>query len=602
MRVKMWFVILSGIFILGTSTVIVSNIVFSHKVFDDVTMPQIESILRDKYEYALKSTVDIQAQNLGEAIKGITDPKERYALVEKLTDYQRFFPGDEGYFFSYTANGTRINVPVNKSMNGQDCRHLTDSNGVEFIIEILDAAKKGGGFVGYLFDKPGAGIQPKLSYARMIPGSDMLVGTGVYIDSVQVEEARIAVMAASSTSRYTLYQIGIGLIAMTAMLGLIFYMVRIICGPLLQLTAVSQKVAAGDLDAQVQLHPRSPKEIIHLLAALDTMVATLKGRIEESAHMVQEASAAGEASRAAQAIAEDAARDAEKRNEAMRAVGEKLEKVVQVISSSSDELSRQIAYCKSGAADQASQVAESAAAMEEMTSSCIEVAKNAEQASLVSIKTREQAESGSEIVKKAVLSIQQVQQESLALKNDMSVLADHSQAISQIMGVISDIADQTNLLALNAAIEAARAGEAGRGFAVVADEVRKLAEKTVASTTDVRNSITGIQESVAKNMDQVDKAVSRIEEATAFANQSGNALREIVRMADTTAEQVQAIATASHQQSNSSEEINQSITQINDISSQTATAMEQAATAVTQLADQANVLAELMNNANQNDL
>ena len=198
------------------------------------------------------------------------------------------------------------------------------------------------------------------------------------------------------------------------------------------------------------------------------------------------------------------------------------------------------------------------------------------------------------MVQEVVASIQGVQEASVALKNDMAALDDNARAISQIMAVISDIADQTNLLALNAAIEAARAGEAGRGFAVVADEVRKLAEKTMASTTDVGNAIKAIQDSAAKSMDQVDLTVGNIEKATELAIRSGDALREIVGMVDDTADQVRGIAAASEQQSASSEEINKSIMQVNTIAGETASAMQEAARAVSELAEQAQVLTGLI--------
>lgn len=232
--------------------------------------------------------------------------------------------------------------------------------------------------------------------------------------------------------------------------------------------------------------------------------------------------------------------------------------------------------------------------MNEMSATVREVARNAGSASAVSAETREKAEAGARVVEKAVRSIEEVHQLSLDLKADMAQLNEHARDITRIMGVISDIADQTNLLALNAAIEAARAGEAGRGFAVVADEVRKLAEKTMTSTQDVGNAIKAIQESTAKSMTGVDNAVERIGEATELANQSGHALQEIVATAEVTSDQVNAIATASEEQSAAGEEINQSIVQANDRSRQTAEVMIQAAQAVSDLAAQAQRLMKLI--------
>ena len=197
-------------------------------------------------------------------------------------------------------------------------------------------------------------------------------------------------------------------------------------------------------------------------------------------------------------------------------------------------------------------------------------------------------------MEQSLQSIESVRDASLSLKEDMALLNEHAQAISRIMAVISDIADQTNLLALNAAIEAARAGEAGRGFAVVADEVRKLAEKTMASTHDVGKAIAAIQESTAKSVAAMEEAVSNVDQATELANQSGQALDGIVEKVESTVDQVNAIAAASEEQSAASEEINRSIETVNEMSRQTAEAMDEAAKAVADLAEQAQRLADLI--------
>lgn len=292
--------------------------------------------------------------------------------------------------------------------------------------------------------------------------------------------------------------------------------------------------------------------------------------------------------------AEAAGADARAKRDGMLVVAERLEEVSNVVSSASTELAAQIEQSERGAAEQAARVTETATAMEEMNSTVLEVARNAGNASEVSASTREKAEHGAAVVQEVVASIQGVQEASVALKNDMAALDDNARAISQIMAVISDIADQTNLLALNAAIEAARAGEAGRGFAVVADEVRKLAEKTMASTSQVGDAITAIQESANQSMRQVETAVHSIDTATELAGHSGEALEEIVKITESTEDQVRAIAAASEQQSASSEEINRSVTQVTTIAGETARAMEEATHAVSDLARQAQILNSLV--------
>ncbi len=355
-----------------------------------------------------------------------------------------------------------------------------------------------------------------------------------------------------------------------------------------ELNAVAGRVMNGDYNVD----DGDPGRGVY--GAIVNMVGALKNHIENAQRESENARAQSAKAVEAMEAADAAGREARAKHDSLLAAADRLQEVADIVSSASTELSAQIEQCERGAAEQAARVTETATAMDEMNCTVIEVAKNAGAASDVSAGTREKAQHGAEIVARAVEGIRQVQQESLALKSDMTTLSEHARSITQIMNVISDIADQTNLLALNAAIEAARAGEAGRGFAVVADEVRKLAEKTMASTANVGDAIKAIQDSASKSMSQVDRAVKVIEEATALSNESGKALEEIVTMADDTADQVRAIATAAEEQSASSEEISRSITLVNSIAGETARAMAESSTAVAGLAEQAQILSGLI--------
>ena len=355
-----------------------------------------------------------------------------------------------------------------------------------------------------------------------------------------------------------------------------------------QLSVIAHRVVGGDYNVD----DGGKKQGVY--GAIVKMVGALERNIKKAELESKNAQEATVKAEEAMKKAEAAGQEAKAKAEALLNVAGRLEEVGSVVSSASTQLSAQIEQSDRGAGEAAQRLSEAATAMNEMNATVQEVARNATSASAASADTKEKAQAGSAIVEKAVHGIEQVRQLSLELKDDMGQLNEHAQAITQIMNVISDIADQTNLLALNAAIEAARAGDAGRGFAVVADEVRKLAEKTMASTNDVSNAIRAIQESTSKSMASVDNAVRRIEEATDYANQSGSALEEIVATVEVTADQVNAIATASEEQSAASEEINQTILRVNDMGRQIAEAMGGASKAVTDLAVQAQKLTDLI--------
>ena len=360
-----------------------------------------------------------------------------------------------------------------------------------------------------------------------------------------------------------------------------------------ELNAVARRVAGGDYNVD----DGGRKQGVY--AAIVEMVNALETHIKRAEQESQNARKATDEAQEAMQKAEAAGQEAQAKAQALLNVADRLEEMGGVISSATTELSAQIEHSDQGVAESAQRLSEAATAMNEMNATVQEVARNASSASSASGETKRKAEAGSRAVEKVVHSIGDVHTKSLELKDDMTQLGEHAQDITRIMGVISDIADQTNLLALNAAIEAARAGEAGRGFAVVADEVRKLAEKTMSSTNEVSNVISAIQESTAKSMASVDEAVQRIGEATELAGQSGRALQEIVATAEATADQVNAIAAASEEQSAASEEINHSILECDGMSRQIAEAMSESARAVSDLVSQTQGLAELIRKMKQ---
>ena len=357
------------------------------------------------------------------------------------------------------------------------------------------------------------------------------------------------------------------------------------------LSKIAMQIASGDIG--VRFDENRPE--LGVFGAMKKMVVMLKSKIDEAEVKSQEAAKEAQAAREATLLADEATQKAERaKAEGMLQAAQQLEGVVEIVTSASEQLSAQIEQSTRGSEEQAHRIGETATSMEEMNATVMEVAKNASNAASTADQAKVKAEEGSKVVGQVVKGIEQVQSQSLEMKNDMGNLGKQAEGIGQILNVISDIADQTNLLALNAAIEAARAGEAGRGFAVVADEVRKLAEKTMTATKEVGAAIRGIQDGTKKNIDNVERSGKNIEEVTRLANHSGESLREIVSLAEVTTDQVRSIATASEEQSSASEEINRSIEDVNRISSETADAMRQSSQAVSELADQAQVLKRLI--------
>ncbi len=232
--------------------------------------------------------------------------------------------------------------------------------------------------------------------------------------------------------------------------------------------------------------------------------------------------------------------------------------------------------------------------IENMTQSMDDIARKAEQARESTETTRSEAANGADIVRTVIDGIERVSRQTGELAQDISALSSHAQDISKVIILIEDIADQTNLLALNAAIEAARAGEAGRGFAVVADEVRKLAEKTMTATRDVVTAVRSIQDSTRKSEETTAAAVNLTQESTALAEKSGKSLAKIVEMADTVANEISNIAQITREQSQVSLQVRDIMNEIGALSQRTVESMNRSNDGVVVLARQSGELKALI--------
>ena len=279
----------------------------------------------------------------------------------------------------------------------------------------------------------------------------------------------------------------------------------------------------------------------------------------------------------------------------------RLEGVIATLQEAAGSLNTALTDVRQKADVAAGRMSETATAMNEMNSTVLEVAHNAEGAAEAATSVQGHAHDGADLVTRTIRSMQDVQRQSSGLKDEMSSLDQQAKDIGAVLTLIRDIADQTNLLALNAAIEAARAGEAGRGFAVVADEVRKLAEKTMSATRDVETAIAAIQEGTGNSATTVDGTVTSIEEVSHMAEESGHALERIASLAGDSSSRVSAIAAAATEQSAASDEINRHISEVNALSAHIAEAMDQAAGQVTHMAEQVSVVTTILDDIRKED-
>ncbi|UZD96132.1 methyl-accepting chemotaxis protein [Pseudomonas corrugata] len=260
------------------------------------------------------------------------------------------------------------------------------------------------------------------------------------------------------------------------------------------------------------------------------------------------------------------------------------------IASAAEELSAVTEQTSAGVNSQKVETDQVATAMHEMTATVQEVARNAEEASHAAAAADGEARAGDQVVSEAIAQIERLASEVVRSTDAMTVLQQESDKIGSVMDVIKAVAEQTNLLALNAAIEAARAGEAGRGFAVVADEVRGLAQRTQKSTEEIEGLVAGLQNGTQQVAAVMNNSRSLTDSSVALTRKAGASLENITRTVSNIQSMNQQIAAAAEQQSAVAEEISRSIVNVRDVSEQTAAASEETAASSVELARLGNQL------------
>jgi methyl-accepting chemotaxis protein len=304
----------------------------------------------------------------------------------------------------------------------------------------------------------------------------------------------------------------------------------------------AKAIAVRDLSGE-QLEVRSQDEIGELVGAMNEMQSSLTGVIEQVTSSAEH------------------------------------------VASASEEISASATQQSQGMGVQKDQTQQVATAMHEMTSSVGQISESSSRAADAAQKASEAAQGGGRIVEQTLDNIQSIATSVSETAHKIEALGKSSDQIGKIIGVIDDIADQTNLLALNAAIEAARAGEQGRGFAVVADEVRKLAERTSTATKEIAGMIEGIQQETRNAVEAMQSGTKKVEFGVETTRQAGESLREIIASAGQVGEMVTQIATAAHQQTSVTEEVNRNLEQIAKVTGETATGAQQSAKACQELSN-----------------
>ncbi|MDE1222100.1 methyl-accepting chemotaxis protein [Vibrio aestuarianus] len=450
------------------------------------------------------------------------------SLEEAMLVLREISFGSSGYLFGYNSKGDRLLLGKSDKGVGENFWSLQDSHGNYLVQDLLKNAKKDA-FTTYYFPKPGESTPlPKLSYSVYLSQWDLMIGTGFYTDDV---DAVMDEMAARSSeqldkSLLTIATFSLFIVAIVGVFAVILN--RSIMRPLELFDASIRSFASGDADLTARMEKFNAPEFAKLSDNFNAFVTSLQDIIK------------------------------------------RVNQVGQQVVDETDNMTKRATQVDTIAAGQRQETEQVATAMTEMTTTATEISSNASQAAQSAKDADDNALDAHRIVESAAHSVQALAEEVAEASSVISKLEGDVKNISSSLTVIQDIAEQTNLLALNAAIEAARAGEQGRGFAVVADEVRKLASRTQESTGDIHQMIEQLKKASDAAVKAMDSSQSRSVTTVQEANAASDALKKIQDSIGTIMDMNSLIATATEEQSIVGQEISERIVVISDQSSQSA--------------------------------